>query len=276
MIFFNTMRLLFLATMIWAIYSNITFMKKWRAKRNYKGATLSITEEVVPEWKIEPSSWVVAIILDIGRALLGISIIFLLFIRSKSDSIILHPKDFLTFFTVLFLCFPAVSVAGYLFGSTIVRTIQNYFSKVRNEALSEQGILYGEKIIAWEHFRGYLVSSDGRYIYLMSKYYPTAISFSFAPTSNEDFDLVLGEIKKHLPNCEFASYNQEVGIFMNVYFQSVLLSIILMLLGLIGLTMALEIGIILNSLLMYLHVLISLRIVNRIIPTGKFPVAEVE
>ena len=276
MLFFDTMALLFLATMIWAIYNNITFMKKLRAKRNYKDATLNITEKVIPELIIEPSTWAVTIILDIGSSLLGILILFLLFIGSKSDSILLYPKNFLTFFTVLFLCFPAVSVAGHLFGLPIARAIQNYFSKVRHEAFSEQGILYGGKIIAWEHFRGYLVSSDRRYIYLLSKYYPTAIGFSFAPTSNEDFDLVIGEIKKHLPNCDFTSYDQEVGIFMNIYFQSVLLSIILLLLGFTGLTMPVEIGIILNSLLMYLHVIISLRIINRIIPTDKFPVAEIE
>lgn len=276
MLFFYAMALLFLGTMIWSIYQHITFMKKLRAKRNYKGATLNITEKVIPELIIEPSTWMLTIILDIGRSLLGISIIFLLFIKSKSDSILLHPKDPLTFFTVLFLCFPAVSVSGYLFGSTIARAIQNYFSKVMHKAFSEQGILYGGRIIAWEHFRGYVVFSNRRYIYLLSKYYPPAIGFSFAPTSNEDFDLVIGEIKKHLPNCDFTSYDQEVGIFMNVYFQSVLLSIILLLIGLTGLTMPVEIGIILNSLLIYLQVIISLRIINRIIPTDKLPVAEIE
>lgn len=275
MLFFYAMALLFLATMMWAIYTNITFMKKLRAKRNYKGATLSITEKVIPERIIEPSTWMLTSILDIGRSLLGMSIIFLLFIRSKSDSILLQPKDSLTFFTVLFLCFLAASVAGHLFGSTIARTIQDYFSKIRHEAFSEQGILYGGRIIAWEHFRGYLVSSDRRYIYLLSKYYPTAIGFSFAPTSKEDFDLVIGEIKQHLPNCDLTSYDQEAGIFMNVYFQSVLLLIVLLLIGLTGLTMSVEIGIILNSLLMYLHAIISLRIVNRIIPTDKFSVAEI-
>jgi hypothetical protein len=276
MFFFEAMALLFLSTMIWGIYNNITFIKKLRAKRNYKGATLNITEKVIPELIIEPSTWMVTTILDIGSALLGISIIFLLFIRSKSDSIILYPKDHLTLFTVLFLCFPAVSVSGYLFGSTIARAIQNYFSKVRHEAFSEQGILYGGRTIAWDHFRGYLVSSERRYIYLLSKYYPTAIGFSFAPTSNEDFDLVIGEIKKHLPNCDFTSYAQEVGIFMNIYLQSVFLSIIVLFIGLTGLMMPVEIGIILNSLLMYLHLTISLRIINRIIPTDKFAVAEIE
>ena len=275
-LFFYAMELLFPAIMIWSIYAHIAFLKKLRSKRNYKGATLNITEKVIPERIIEPSTWMLTSILDIGRSLLGISILFLLFIRSKSDSILLPPKDPLTFFTVLFLCFPAASVAGHLFGSTIARAIQDHFSKMRHEAFSEQGILYGGRIIAWEHFRGYLVSSDRRYIYLMSKYYATAIGFSFAPTSNEDFDLVIGEIKKHLPNCDFTSYGQEVGIFTNVYFQSVLLLMVLLLIGLTGLTMSVEIGIILNSLLMYLHAIISLRIVNRIIPTDKLPAAEIE
>jgi len=133
-----------------------------------------------------------------------------------------------------------------------------------------------KKIIAWDHFRGYLVSSKRPYIYLLSKYYPTAIGFSFAPTSNEDFDLIIGEIKKHLSNCDFISYDQEVSIFMNIYFQAVFLSLALLLIELIGLIVSIAIGIILNSLLMYLHTIISLRIINRIIPTDKFPVAEIE
>lgn len=247
-----------------------------RAARNYKAATLSIIEKVIPERIIEPSSWLVTIILDIGSFLLGMLEMFLLFIRSKSDSILLNPKDFLTFSAVLLLCFPAVSVAGHLFGAPISRTMRNYFCKVRHEAFSEQGILYAGKIIAWEHFRGYLVSSKQRYIYLMSKYYPNAIGFSFAPTSNQDFDIVISEIAKHLPNCEFTSRDQQVGVFTNIYFQASLLSIILFLIGLTGLMMPLEIGIILITILMYLHVVASLKIVNRIIPTDRFLDAEIE
>ena len=276
MLFFYAMALLFLAMMIWSVYQHIIFMKKMRAKRNYKGATLNITENIIPERIIEPSSWVLLISLDIGVSLLGILTIFLLLTGPKSDGILFNPKDALTFWTVLFLCFPAASVSGYLFGAPIARAIQSYFSKVRHWAFSDEGLLYAGKIFAWEHFRGYKVSSDRRYIYLLSKYYPTAIAIAFAPTSKEDFDLVVGQIEKHLPNCAFTSDDQEVGIFRNVYFQAVLLSVILLLIGLTSLLLPSEIGIILNSLLMYLHLIISLRIVDRIMPAHKFPDAEIE
>jgi|GEM_PF-3557872 hypothetical protein len=276
MLFLEFIAIVFISRIIWAIYNNITFMKKLRAKRNYKGATLNITEKVIPERIIEPSTWTLTLILDTGRVLLGILIIFILFIKSKNDSVVFYAKDFFNFLLASLLCFFAVWVSGYLFGSLIARGVQNYFSKVRHISLSEQGILYGGKIIAWDHFRGYLVSSKRPYIYLLSKYYPTAIGFSFAPTSNEDFDLIIGEIKKHLSNCDFISYDQEVSIFMNIYFQAVFLSLALLLIELIGLIVSIAIGIILNSLLMYLHTIISLRIINRIIPTDKFPVAEIE
>ena len=256
MFFLKSIAFIFLLRMIWAIYNNLKLIKSLRAKRNYRGATLAITEKVIPPRIIEPSTWVVTTILDGGRALLGISIIFLLFIKSKHDGILFYPKDFLTLLVVAYLCFYAVWISGYLFGSLIAQAIQNVFSKVRHVALSEQGILYAGKIIAWDHFRGYSMSSERRYIYVLSKYYPTAIGFSFAPASNEEFSLILGEIKKHLPNCDFTSYDPG-SILVNVYFQSVALSITLFFIGLTGLMMPVEIGIILNSLLMYLHILIS-------------------
>jgi hypothetical protein len=276
MIFLEVIAIVFIVSMIWAIYSNITFLKKLRAKRNYKGATLHITEKVIPERIIESSTWRLTLILDAGRALLGILIIFIVFVRSKNDSVVFYAKDFFSFLLISSLCLFAVGISGQLFGALIARGIQNYFSKVRHMSLSEQGILYGGKIIAWDHFRGYLVSSKGPYIYLLSKYYPTAIGFSFAPTSNEDFDLIIGEIKKYLPNCYLDSSDQEIGTFMNIYFQAVFLGLTLLLIELTGLLMSIAIGLILNSLLMYLHTIISLRIINRIIPTDKFSVAEIE
>ena len=276
MIFLEVIATVFIVSMIWAIYSNITFLKKLRAERNYKGATLNITEKVIPERIIEPSTWRLTLILDAGRALLGILIIFIVFVRSRNDSIVFYAKDFFNFLLISSLCLFAVGISGQLFGALIARGVQNYFSKVRHMSLSEQGILYGGKIIAWDHFRGYLVSSKGQYIYLLSKYYPSAIGFSFAPIANEDFDLIIGEIKKYLPNCDLDSSDQEVGIFMNIYFQAVFLGLTLLLIELTGLLMSIAVGIILNSLLMYLHTIISLRIINRIIPTGKFSVAEIE
>jgi hypothetical protein len=274
-LYFGILIVLFFSTMIWGIYQSLTFIKKLRAKRNYKGATLFIVEKVIPDRIIEPSTWMLTTILETGAVLLGISIVFLLIIRSKNDSIILHPKDFLTLFAFYFLSFPAISVSGYLFGSRIARAIQNYFFKERNIAFSEQGVLYGGRIIAWAHFRGYAIRSERRYIYLLSKYYPTAIGFSFAPTSNQDFNLIIGEIKNYLPNCGFSS-DVQIGIFSNIYFQSALLSVFFLLFGLIGIMMPVAIGIIINSFLLYLHLRISLRIINRIIPTDKSPVAEIE
>jgi len=276
MIFLEGISTVFIVSTIWAIYSNITFLKKLRTKRNYKDATLDIIEKVVPERIIEPSTWRLTLILDVGRALLGILIIFIVFVKSKNDSAVFYAKDFFNFLLVSSLCLFAVWISGQIFGALIARCIQNCFSKLRHISLSEQGILFGGKVIAWDHFRGYLVSYKGPYIYLLSKYYPMAIGFSFAPTSNENFDLIIGEIKKYLPNCDLDSSDQEVSIFRNIYLQAVFLGLSLLLIELTGLLMSIAIGIILNSLLMYLHTTISLRIINRIIPTNKLSVAETE
>ncbi|HLO32561.1 MAG TPA: hypothetical protein VK249_25665 [Anaerolineales bacterium] len=277
MIFLEVIAIVFIVHVIWAVYSNITLLKKLRAKKNYKGATLNLTEKVIPERIVEPSTWRLTLILDVGRALLAILIILIVFVRSKTDSVVFDAKNFFNFLLVGALCLFAVGISGQIFGALIARGIQNCFSKVRHMSLSEQGILFGGKMIAWDYFRGYLVSSNGPYIYLLSKYYPTAIGFSFAPTSNEDFDLIIGEIKKYLPNCDLSSSDPEVGIFMNVYFQAVFLGLTLLLIELTGgLLMSIAVGIMFNSLLMYLHTRLSLRIINRIIPTDKFSVAEIE
>ena len=277
MIFIEVIAIVFVVHVIWAVYSNITVLKKLRAKKHYKGATLNLAETVIPERIVEPSTWRLILILEVGRALLAILIILIVFIRLKTDSVVFAAKDFFSFLLVSILCLFAVGISGQIVGALIARGVQNYFSNVRHFSLSEQGILYGGKIVAWDYFRGYLVASNGPYIYLLSKYYPTAIGFSFAPASNEDFDLLIGEIKKYLPNCDLSSSDPEVGIFMNVYFQAVFLGLTLLLIELIaGLLLSIAVGIMLNSLLMYLHTRLSLRIINRIIPTDKFSVAEVE
>ena len=67
-----------------------------------------------------------------------------------------------------------------------------------------------------------------------------------------------------------------MGFFTNIYFQAVFLSLALLLIELTGLIMPIAAGIMLNALLMYVHARISLRIINRVIPTDKLPVAEIE
>lgn len=277
MIFLEVIAIVFIVHVIWATYSNVTLLKKWRAKRNYKGATLNLSEKVLPESIVEPSTWRLTLTLDVGRALLTVLIILIVFVRSKTDSAVFDGEGFFNFLLISVLCLFAVGISGQIFGGLLARCIQNYFSNVRHFSLSEQGILFGGKTIAWDYFRGYLVSSNGPYIHLLSKYYPTSIGFSFAPTSKEDLDLLIGEIRKYLPSCDLGSSDPAVSIFENVYFQAVFLGLSLLLIELIGgLLMSIAFGIMLNALLMYLHARLSISIINRILPTHKFSVAEIE
>ncbi len=276
MVFVNLVIFIFFGRVIFGAYHHIIFIKQMRGKRNYKGAILDITEKVVREGEVDLSAWILMMILEIGRALIGFLLLFLLFFKLRDSNLILYPKNLLWLFVSVFFCFYAVWISGYLFGKLIARPFENLFAKTRYVAIGKQGIYFAGKLIPWGYFRGYYASTEKRYINLFSKNYPNWVGFSFVPTSIDDFHLLVDEIKKHLPSCDLDYSEDKHLLYENIYFQAVVLSVGLFLIGLASLKLPAEFGIMLNSLLMYLQPMLALKIIRRIIPASQQPNTEIE
>ncbi len=173
--------------------------------------------------------------------------------------------------TVTVLIVPILSMCvafmGIQWGQSIFWPFAELIAGDSHYAISDDGILYGDLLFLWSGFSHFSMYHGQPVIKLWSASLPATVAFTLVPATNEDGLKISGILQKHL---EY-SMDYSPGFIQGATFPALMAGISALFISLAMLTFKLPTGIalILNTVIIYLLILIGGKLLMRLIFGGK-------
>ena len=199
--FFQTLLLIsFGLSAVYAGYTNLKAIRKYRAPRKYAGELLSWSIRPYSDFKYEPDTWLSINLHRLGIVLTGCVTIYLILSRQVAGLAIPGIPDYLSglvIYPVLAMC---VAGTGFFWGQALFGPLAAFLAGDDHMAVSDEGVLNGGHLFPWSTFSHYSINIEQSVIHLWSASFPGTVAFILAPSSAGQVTTLRGILESHMPS----------------------------------------------------------------------------
>jgi hypothetical protein len=259
---------------IYAGYSNLKSIRKFRAPRKYAGELLNWSVRPYADFKYEPDTWISINLHRLAIFLTGCVALYVIFFKPVEGIAIPGFSTTLSgliIYPVLAMC---VAGTGFFWGQALFGPLAEFLAGDSHYAVSDEGILNGGYLFPWSTFSHYSINTEQSVIQLWSATFHGAPAFTLIPPSAGELSTLRGILQGQLPSgaadapgflrrCAFPALMAMLGI--TVYVAAILTT-----------SLAFGYAIILIAVFNYLLVFLGVKAIMGLIYGGRHRPAPVE
>lgn len=259
---------------IYAGYTNLRAIRKFRAPHSYTGELLSWSVHLYSGFKYELDTWIAINIHRLALFLNGCVGLYLLLYRPVTGLAIPGVPDYLAGLIVFPILAGCVAGMGFFWGQALFGPLAEFLGGDSHYAISEDGVLYGGQLFPWSTYSHYSMNPDGTVIQLWSASFPGTVAFTLTTPSAGQISRLRGIMESHMPSGEADA----PGFFRRCAFPALMAALAI---GFIAAavwssSLSYAFAMVLNAVLMYLLVFLGAKVIMRLIYGGRNRPASVE